>query len=117
MARASTSGSCATRCSRSDPRNEYVAFYSDAAQAGRYRDRPNVREVVVPGPDKLLWDQVLVPLGARRDGISTSSSTTSSASRWSPPCPTVVQQRGTEYWSHPEFYAGGRDAWTGSTTG
>jgi glycosyltransferase involved in cell wall biosynthesis len=25
------------------------------------------------------------------------------------PCPTVVQQRGTEYWSHPEFFAG----WSG----
>ena len=21
-------------------------------------------------------------------------------------CPAVVQQRGTEYWSHPEFYSG-----------
>jgi hypothetical protein len=49
-----------------DTRNEYVAFYSRAGQADRYRDRPNVREVVLPGRSKLLWDQVLVPREARR---------------------------------------------------
>ena len=52
-----------------DPHNEYVAFYSRPDQAGRYRDRPNVREVVVPGSGKLLWDQVLVPLAARRENL------------------------------------------------
>src|SRR5213593_198784 len=41
-----------------DTHNEYVAFYSRASQANRYRDRPNVREVVLPGRNKLLWDQV-----------------------------------------------------------
>src|SRR4051794_26013776 len=52
-----------------DTRNEYVALYSDARQAGRYRGHPHVREVVVPGRAKLLWDQVLVPLAARREHL------------------------------------------------
>ena len=40
-----------------DTRNEYVAFYSDERQAGRYANRDNVREIVVRGRGKLLWDQ------------------------------------------------------------
>ena len=91
-----------------DPRNEYVAFYSGAGQAGRYSDRPNVREVVVPGRGKLLWDQVLVPLAARREHLDVLFHHKFSIPLV-PPCPTVVQQRGTEYWSHPEFYLG----WSG----
>lgn len=91
-----------------DPRNDYVAFYSRAGQAGRYRDRPNVREVVVPGNSKLLWDQVLVPLAARRENLDVLFHHKFSIPLV-PPCPTVVQQRGTEYWSHPEFYVG----WSG----
>src|SRR5215218_8670506 len=48
-----------------DTRNEYVAFYSNESQAGRYTQRPNVREMVVPGRGKLLWDQWSVPRAAR----------------------------------------------------
>jgi glycosyltransferase involved in cell wall biosynthesis len=91
-----------------DTLNQYVALYSDARQAGRYRGRPNVREVVVPGRGKLLWDQVLVPLAARREHLDVLFHHKFSIPLL-PPCPTVVQQRGTEYWSHPEFYVG----WSG----
>ena len=92
----------------SDPRNEYVAFYSRRRAGGTIRDRPNVREVVVPGTGKLLWDQVLVPLAARRESLDVLFHHKFSIPL-APPCPTVVQQRGTEYWSHPEFYVG----WSG----
>jgi glycosyltransferase involved in cell wall biosynthesis len=88
-----------------DTQNEYVAFYSHPRQAGRYRNRPNVREVVVPGGGKLLWDQLLIPLAARREGLDLLFHHKFSIPLVSP-CPTVVQQRGTEYWSHPEFYVG-----------
>jgi glycosyltransferase involved in cell wall biosynthesis len=91
-----------------DSHNEYVAFYSRPEQAGRYADRPNVREVVVPGRGKLFWDQVLVPRAARRAGLDVLFHHKFSIPLVSP-CPTVVQQRGTEYWTHPEFYAG----WSG----
>ena len=88
-----------------DTRNEYVAFYRHQGQAGRYRDRPNVHELVVPGKVKLLWDQVLVPLAARRERVDVLFHHKFSIPLVAP-CPTVVQQRGTEYWSHPEFYVG-----------
>jgi glycosyltransferase involved in cell wall biosynthesis len=91
-----------------DAANQYVVYYCRADQAGRYRDRPNVREVIVPGSNKLVWDQVLVPLAARRDRLDVLFHHKFSIPLCAP-CPTVVQQRGTEYWSHPEFYTG----WSG----
>ena len=91
-----------------DAANQYVVYYWRAGQAGRYRDRPNVREAVVPGSNKLVWDQVLVPLAARRDRLDVLFHHKFSIPLCAP-CPTVVQQRGTEYWSHPEFYTG----WSG----
>jgi glycosyltransferase involved in cell wall biosynthesis len=87
-----------------DTRNEYVAFYSDECQAGRYADRDNVREIVVRGRGKLLWDQVS-PLAARRERVDVLFHHKFSIPLISS-SPTVVQQRGTEYWSHPEFYVG-----------
>jgi glycosyltransferase involved in cell wall biosynthesis len=88
-----------------DSQNEYVAFYSHERQAGRYADRPNVREVVVRGKGKLMWDQVSVPLAARRERVDVLFHHKFSIPLLSS-SPTVVQQRGTEYWSHPEFYVG-----------
>jgi glycosyltransferase involved in cell wall biosynthesis len=88
-----------------DTRNEYVAFYSDDRQAGRYANRENVREIVVRGRGKLLWDQLSVPLAARRERVDVLFHHKFSIPLLSS-SPTVVQQRGTEYWSHPEFYVG-----------
>jgi glycosyltransferase involved in cell wall biosynthesis len=91
-----------------DQHNRYVVYYSHAEQLGRYGDRPNVREVVLSGRGKLLWDQVLVPLAARRHRLDVLFHHKFSIPLCAP-CPAVVQQRGTEYWSHPEFYSG----WSG----
>lgn len=88
-----------------DPHNQYVAFYSRPEQEGRYRDCPNVREVVVPAGPKLLWDQMLVPRAARRENLDVLFHHKFSIPLLAP-CPAVVQQRGTEYWTHPEFYTG-----------
>ena len=88
-----------------DTRNQYVALYWHERQAGRYRHRPNVREVVVRGGGRLFWDQVLVPLAARREGLNVLFHHKFSIPL-AAPCPAVVQQRGTEYWTHPEFFSG-----------
>ncbi len=90
-----------------DPHNQYVALFNRVSQAGRYRDRPNVREIVVAGRHKLIWDQVLVPQAARRQRLDVLFHHKFSIPLFSP-CPSVVQQRGTEYWSHPEFFVGWR---------
>ena len=88
-----------------DTRNEYVAFYRKQGQASSYRDRANVRELVVPGKG-----QVALGPGAGSPGGPPGAAGRPVPSQVQHPArctvPTVVQQRGTEYWSHPEFYVG-----------
>jgi glycosyltransferase involved in cell wall biosynthesis len=88
---------------RIDTTNQYVLFFASARQRGRYSDLPNVREVVVHAPGKLLWDQVAVPAAAWRAHLDVLFHHKFSIPAVAP-CPTVVQQRGTEYWSFPQYY-------------
>jgi glycosyltransferase involved in cell wall biosynthesis len=87
-----------------DRTNHYVLFYATNAQRGRYGHLPNVREVVVRAPGKLLWDQVAVPLAAWRERLDVLFHHKFSIPLLAP-CRTIVQQRGTEYWTFPEYYA------------
>jgi glycosyltransferase involved in cell wall biosynthesis len=84
-----------------DSVNEYVLFYSDATQAGRWAGIPNVRERVVPGRKRLIWDQLQLPLAARRERLDVLFH-----HKFTIPllasCATVCQQRGAEYWTMPE---------------
>ena len=52
-----------------DQDNEYILFYHDKKNLGSYSKYPNVREVFVAGRNKALWDQVALPLAARREKI------------------------------------------------
>ena len=86
-----------------DQRNHYVLFYSDPEQLGTYGGRPNVEEIVVRAAGKLTWDQVAVPRAARHADLDVLFHHKFSIPVLAP-CPTVVQQRGTEYWAFPEYY-------------
>jgi glycosyltransferase involved in cell wall biosynthesis len=86
-----------------DRENQYVLFYSGPEQLGTYTRRPNVEEVVVRAPGKLAWDQVALPRAARRADLDVLFHHKFSIPVLAP-CPTVVQQRGTEYWTFPEYY-------------
>jgi glycosyltransferase involved in cell wall biosynthesis len=86
-----------------DPTNQYVLFYAKQAQSGRYARRPNVREVVVRASARLLWDQVAVPAAAWRERLDVLFHHKFSIPVIAP-CPTIVQQRGTEYWTFPQYY-------------
>ena len=88
---------------RLDRTNQYVLFYSNEGQRGRHAHLPNVREVVVRAPGKLLWDQVAVPMAARRERLDVLFHHKFSIPVVAP-CPTIVQQRGTEYWTFPQYY-------------
>ncbi len=88
-----------------DRANQYVLFYMTEQQAGRYARVSNVTERVVRAPNKLVWDQVAVPLAARREQLDVLFHHKFSIPLLAP-CPTVVQQRGTEYWTFPEWYPG-----------
>jgi glycosyltransferase involved in cell wall biosynthesis len=50
-----------------DSTNEYLLLYRNPENVGRYADRPNVRERVVHGWHKAVWDQISVPLALRRE--------------------------------------------------
>jgi glycosyltransferase involved in cell wall biosynthesis len=83
--------------------NEYVVFYMRPNQLGRYAHVPNVKERVVAAPGKLLWDQVYLPRAARGEQLDVLFHHKFSIPLVAP-CPTVVQQRGTEYWTFPQYY-------------
>jgi glycosyltransferase involved in cell wall biosynthesis len=83
--------------------HHYVLFYMKESQLGRYARFPNVQERVVRAPGKLLWDQVYLPMAARRERVDVLFHHKFSIPIVAP-CPTVVQQRGTEYWTFPEYY-------------
>ena len=86
-----------------DQLNQYVLFYMKPQQLGRYAHVANVEERVVPAPGKLLWDQVFLPWAARRENLDVLFHHKFSIPVVAP-CPTVVQQRGTEYWTFPQYY-------------
>ncbi len=52
-----------------DQRNTYVLLLDSPTQRGIIEPRANMEEVVLRLPNKLLWDQVAVPLAARRHKI------------------------------------------------
>ena len=86
-----------------DSANIYILFYQSKSQAGRYASFKNVQEIVLPAINKLVWDQFTVPLAARREHLDVLFHHKFSIPLFCS-CPTVVQQRGTEYWMHPEYF-------------
>lgn len=83
--------------------NRYTLFYRSPAQRGRFGPRPNVQEVVVPAPSKLAWDQLAMPLAAMRARVDVLFHHKFSIPLLAP-CPTVVQQRSSEYWTYPQHF-------------
>ncbi|MEP6574539.1 MAG: hypothetical protein ABJD11_17690, partial [Gemmatimonadota bacterium] len=52
-----------------DPNTEYVLIYRTPRFLGKFASFPNATEVVLQTPTKPLWDQVGVPLVARRHDV------------------------------------------------
>jgi glycosyltransferase involved in cell wall biosynthesis len=49
--------------------HEFVVFYSNRKDIGRFRHLSNVQEILVPAKAKLLWDQVVTPYHAAKQGV------------------------------------------------
>lgn len=49
--------------------HEFVLFYQQRPSAGFLPTTARVREVVLPVPSRLVWDQVAMPMAAKREGI------------------------------------------------
>lgn len=52
-----------------DQVNEYILFYKSDKHLGGYRDFRNCREILLAGGGKAIWDQVKIPLAAKKEGI------------------------------------------------
>jgi glycosyltransferase involved in cell wall biosynthesis len=52
-----------------DQKNHYVLFFRDPKYSGTFAGRSNVSERVVKGKNKIIWDQVLIPLACRREKL------------------------------------------------
>ena len=49
--------------------HEFVVFYSNRTDIGRFRHLSNVQEIFVPAKAKLLWDQVVTHYHAAKHGV------------------------------------------------
>lgn len=86
-----------------DKKNEYTLFYNDERFLGTYSGHNHVEECVVHAPNKLLWDQVQVPIVARKRNIDVIFHTkftvpllTSSK--------TVMTIHGSSWFMYPDLY-------------
>ncbi|MBU4236484.1 MAG: glycosyltransferase family 4 protein [Proteobacteria bacterium] len=52
-----------------DHDNEYVLFYKSEKHLGSYSKFTNCREVLLPGKNKAIWDQLTIPRAARHEKI------------------------------------------------
>jgi glycosyltransferase involved in cell wall biosynthesis len=86
-----------------DRRNEYVLFYRNPALVGRYARFPNVAERALAAPNKALWDQVRMPLAARRERLDLIFHT-----KFTVPLltrrKTVMTVHGASWFVRPELY-------------
>jgi len=68
--------------------HEYVFYYHDPGALGSFAGHDRVLETVLPGRSRILWDQVAVPLAARRTGIDVLFNPKYSMAL-AAPCPNV----------------------------
>ena len=86
-----------------DPDNTYVLFYRNPEFMGRYSHYPHVQERLVKGRNRLVWDQISMPLALRRDPVDVLFHT-----KFTVPllarCKTIMSVHGASWFVHPELY-------------
>lgn len=88
---------------RLDTENEYVLFYRSQQFLGRYADYDHVREKLVTAPNKLIWDQVKIPLEARRERLDLIFHTKFTVPLFTG-SKTVMVLHGSEWFVYPKAY-------------
>ena len=86
-----------------DKENEYVLFYRNPEFIGRYAHHDNVREKLVTAPNKLVWDQVKIPLEARRQGVDLIFHTKFTVPLFTR-AKTVMMLAGSAWYVDPQSY-------------
>ncbi|MGA0334478.1 MAG: glycosyltransferase family 4 protein [Kiritimatiellia bacterium] len=87
-----------------DSENEYVLFYRSPDFMGTFSHFPRVTERCLPAGNKLVWDQIKIPLAARKEKIDLLFHT-----KFTVPfltrIPCVMSIHGASWFVHPELYA------------
>jgi glycosyltransferase involved in cell wall biosynthesis len=86
-----------------DETNEYVLFFRGKKFFDRYDSYPNVTSVRISAPNKFLWDQLAVPLAARKYDVDLIFHAKHSLPLLTGR-KTVMHLRGAEYWIYPEHF-------------
>jgi len=86
-----------------DQKNEYVLFYKTKTHFGRYAKYANVKERLIEGGNKFIWDQIKIPLAARKEKLDLLFHT-----KFTLPflagCKTIMSIHGASWFVHPELY-------------
>lgn len=91
---------------RIDDKNEYILFYHNMTNLGRFAHFSNVVERVVRVPNKAFWDQISIPLACRREKVDVIFNPKFTAPLLAP-CKAVMVVHGAD-WFFPEqaqFYS------------
>ncbi len=86
-----------------DQNNEYVLFYRNPGFLGRYASHENVREKLVKAPNKAIWDQIKVPIEAKREGIDIIFHPKFTVPLFTK-CKTIMVSHGSEWFVYPNVY-------------
>jgi glycosyltransferase involved in cell wall biosynthesis len=80
--------------------DEYVLFHNDPANTGRFADYPHVKERLVKGANKAVWDQMAIPAACRRERLDVLFHPKFTIPLLAP-CPTVMTVHGAD-WFMPD---------------
>jgi glycosyltransferase involved in cell wall biosynthesis len=83
-----------------DQANEYLLFYRNPDNIGRFAAHANAQERLVSAPNKAWWDQVAIPLACRREKIDVLFHPKFTAPLLAP-CPVVMTVHGAD-WFMPD---------------
>lgn len=83
-----------------DEQNHYVLFYQNETHLGRFANHPHVTERVIRGGNKVIWDQLAIPLACWREKIDILFHPKFTAPLLAP-CPVVMVVHGAD-WFIPE---------------
>ena len=86
-----------------DTKNTYVVIYSNNSFKGRYKEFSHVIEHSSDMGNKVLFDQCYIPYICRKEKVDLLFSPKFSVPLLSN-VKSVVLQRGSEYWTYPQFY-------------
>ena len=86
-----------------DTKNEYVLFYRTSEHLGRYAQYDHVNEILMSGSSKAVWDQLKVPIEAKRHGVDLIFNTKFTVPLFTA-AKTVMSLHGSAWYVNPEAY-------------